>query len=187
MAKVRKNQTKAGCPGDSRSMEEKSFDFGFGGLLGKLGGFIEKLGELAESGEELSRSGEIKGLDPSGKIRGVYGLSVKTGLGEHGRHELKVEPFGNIRSRQTDDNEVKDIREPLLDIYEEEDHVLVLVEIPGISKKDVKLELNGNRLTLNAQRREKGYWKDITLPGKFSPEKMHWECTNGILKIRLDR
>ncbi|MGD0517277.1 MAG: Hsp20/alpha crystallin family protein [Thermoguttaceae bacterium] len=186
MAKVRKNQAKPDSPGKSRQ-PEKSMEFGLGGLLGKLGGFIEKLGELAESGEELTRSGEIKGLDPSGKIRGVYGLSVKTGLGENGRHELKVEPFGNIRPRPTGEAADKDIREPLLDVYEEEDHVLVLVEIPGISKKDIKLELHDDRLTLTAGRGEKEYWKEVTLPGNFSPEKMHWDCTNGILKIRLDR
>jgi HSP20 family protein len=186
MAKVKKQGSKTEHPGDSKQFE-KSMEFGLGGLLGKLGGFIEKLGELAESGEELTRSGEIKGLDPNGKIRGVYGLSIKTGLGEHGRQELKVEPFGNIHRRPKGEPVEKDIREPLLDIYDEEDHVLVLAEIPGVSKKDVELELHEDRLTLTAGRGEKGYWKEVTLPGKFSPEQMHWECTNGILKIRICR
>jgi len=186
MAKVQKNQAKDDRQGNSRP-PEKSLEFGLGGLLGKLGGFIEKLGELAESGEELSRSGELKGLDPHGKLRGVYGLSIKTGLGEHGQQELKVEPFGNIHRQPTGEPVEKDIREPLLDIFEEDDHVLVLVEIPGVSKNDVKLELCGDRLTLTAQCGEKGYWKEVILPEKFSPEKMHWECTNGILSIRLER
>jgi HSP20 family protein len=186
MAKVRKSQSRPEHSADRRG-SENPMEFGLGGLLGKLGGFIEKLGELAESGEELTRSGEIRGLDPKGKIRGVYGLSIKTGLGEHGRQELKVEPFGNIHRRPDGKAEEKDVREPLLDIFEEEDHVLVLVEMPGISKKDVKLDLLGDRLTLSADRGEKGYWKEVELPGKFQPEKMQWECTNGILKIRLER
>ncbi len=186
MEKVRKNQGKDRSPNNS-NMSEHSTDFGLGGLLGKLGGFIEKLGELAETGEQLSKSGEIKGLDPSGKLRGVYGLSIKTGLGEHGQQEIKVEPFGNIHRQPTGERVKKDLREPLVDVYEEDDHVLVLAEIPGISKKDVQLELHDDRLTLSAEHGNKGYWKKVTLPGEFSPEKMQWECTNGILKIRLDR
>ena len=137
MAKVRKNPTKGNCPGNS-DMPDKSMEFGLGGLLGKLGGFIEKLGELAETGEQLSKSGEIGGLDPNGKLRGVYGLSIKTGLGEHGQHELKVEPFGNIHRQPSGERMKKDIREPLVDVFEEDDHVLVLAEIPGVSKKDVR-------------------------------------------------
>ncbi len=186
MAKVRKNQAKINHPGNSERAENRT-EFGLGGLLGKIGGFIEKLGELAESGEQLVKSGEIKGLDPSGKVRGVYGFSIKTGLGEHGQHELKVEPFGNIHRQPSGEPLEKDIREPLLDIYEEEDHVLVLVEIPGISKKDVELKLCGDMLTLTAEHGKKGYRKEVALPGTFSPEKMHWECMNGILKIRLER
>jgi HSP20 family protein len=186
MPKVRKNQTKGDSPGNSDT-PEKSMEFGLGGLLGKLGGFIEKLGELAETGEELTRSGEIKGLDSGGKLRGVYGLSIKTGLGEHGQQEMKVEPFGNIHRQPTGERVKKDIREPVVDVFEEDDHVLVLAEIPGVSKKDVQLELHDDRLTLIAEHGNKGYWKKVTLPGKFSPEKMQWECTNGILKIRLER
>ena len=81
---------------------------------------------------------------------------------------------------------VEDVREPLVDVYEEEDHVLVLAEIPGVSKKDVQLELLENRLTIRAQRGEKRYRKDVTLPEKFTQQNMQWDCTNGILKIRFE-
>ena len=59
--------------------------------------------------------------------------------------------------------------------------------IPGVSRKDVELELCEDRLTIRAQRGDKRYRKEVTLPESFSQEKMRWECTNGILKIRLER
>ena len=186
MAKVRKTQPRDHNPRGANT-PERSTEFGLGGLLGKLGGFIEKLGELAETGEQLSKSGEINGLDPSGKLRGVYGLSIKTGLGEQGQHELKVEPFGNIHRQPTGERTKKDLREPIVDVFEEADHVLVLAEIPGVSKKNVQLKLDDDRLTLTAEHGNAAYWKKVTLPQKFSADKMRWECTNGILKIRLDR
>ena len=187
MAKLNKKRTGAGQP-DAPGRDENPVDMGFnlGGILGKFGSVMEKLVDLAESGQTLSRSGELKGLDPQGKLRGVYGFSVKTGIGNQGEQEVKIEPFGNIHRDSSGETVVEDVREPLVDVYEEDDHVLVLVEIPGVSKKDVQLELAGDRLTIRAQRGEKRYRKEVGLPDSFSEENMRWECTNGILKIRLE-
>lgn len=183
MAKVRKERSEKLKKVD----EAVEICSSLGGIFGKFGGLVQKLGELAEKGEDLSSSGEIKGLDPEGKLRGVYGFSVKTGLGPQGEQELKVEPFGNVHQEPTGETVVDDVREPLVDVHEEEDHVLVLAEIPGVSKKNVELELSGDRLTLRAQRGEQRYQKEITLPASFSEEKMSWSCKNGILNIRLER
>jgi HSP20 family protein len=188
MAKVQNDRTKRPPRDDSNRGERPlNTDFHVGGFLGKLGNVMEKLVELAETGQTLSKTGELKGLDPQGKLRGVYGFSIKTGIGDQGEREVKIEPFGNIHRESSGDAVVEDIREPLVDVHEEEDHVLVLAEIPGVSKKDVQLDLVDDRLTICAQRGEKRYRKEITLPERFAQQNMRWECTNGILKIRLER
>jgi HSP20 family protein len=188
MAKLHKDRPRRPPPDDSgRDERSQDIGFNFGGFLGKLGSAMEKLVDLAESGQTLAKTGEIKGLDPEGKLRGVYGFSLKTALGNQGEREVKIEPFGNIRRESSGETVVEDVREPLVDVYEEEDHVLVLAEIPGVSKKDVELDLSGSRLTIRARRGEKRYRKEVALPATFSQENMHWECTNGILKIRLQR
>ena len=183
MARVSEDDTKQGSSKSSDKAVKTSFNLG--GLLGGLGGFIEKLGELAEAGEELSRSGEFK--DASGKIRGVYGINVKTALGESGQTELKVEPFGNVRRGSADRPKGEDIREPLVDIHEEDDHVLVLVELPGVAKENVKLEVVDGQLKLSAARGKTTYRKEVNLPESCSADKMKWECSNGILQVRFDR
>jgi HSP20 family protein len=170
----------SGSPGKTGSLP-----FNLGGILGGLGGLVEKLGELAEAGETLSQSGEFR--EKSGKLRGVYGIHVKTGLGERGEQELKVEPFGNVRRRTAEGPPEEDVREPLVDIHEEEEHVLVLVELPGVARDDVTLELADDQLHLSAQRGTTSYRKEIILPAKFSQQDMHWDCKNGILQIRLKR
>jgi HSP20 family protein len=186
MAKVQDGEQKKSRSDDSNSSGTTTkTSFNLGGVLGGLGGLIEKLGELAEAGEKLSQSGEFQ--DASGKIRGVYGINVKTALGERGEHELKVEPFGNVRRRTAEEPPGEDIREPLVDIHEEDDHVLVLAEIPGVSKEHVQVDLDGERLHLSARRGDTKYEKEIVLPGNFSEERMTWECNNGILKVRFER
>jgi HSP20 family protein len=188
MAKVSKNPKRRSPSDESEGGDSPvNFNFKLGGVLGKLGGMMEKLADLAEAGQSLSQSGEIGGLDPKGKLRGVYGFSVRTGIGQQGGQEIRVEPFGNVRSDRSGEAVFDDVREPLVDVHEEEDHVLVLAEIPGVSKKDVQLDLSGDRLTVRAQRGEKRYCKEVALPERFEQESMHWECSNGILKIRFDR
>ncbi len=187
MAKMQKNRTRPPRPDDAADEGRPNLGFSLGGLLGSLGSAVEKLVDLAEKGQNLSHTGELKGLDPQGKLRGVYGFSVKTAVGGQGERELKIEPFGNIRREPSGATVVEDVREPLCDVYDEDDHVLVLAEIPGVSKKDVQLELAEDRLTLRARRGEKRYHKEVVLPETFSPQAMQWECANGILKIRFQR
>ena len=108
---------------------------GFGGVFKGLADLIEKLGDLADKGEALKKGeGELHHRD----VKGVYGFSVKVGLGEKGDKEVKVEPFGNIRQdEKSGDTVVQEVREPVVDVFEEEDHVLVVAEMPGISAEDV--------------------------------------------------
>ncbi len=183
VARVSEDDTKQDASKPSDKVVKSSFSLG--GLLGGLGELVDKLGELAEAGEELSRSGELK--DKSGNIRGIYGINVRTALGEGGQTELKVEPFGNVRRGSTERPMGKNLREPLVDIHEEEDHVLVLVELPGVAKENVDLKLADGRLGLSAERGKTTYRKEIDLPGGCSAEHMRWECSNGILQVRFDR
>ncbi len=186
MAKVQEDETRGRQSDDSDSPDKTTtLPFNLGGIFGGLGSLVEKLGELAEAGEKLSQSGEFK--DASGKLHGVYGINVKTGLGKRGEQELKVEPFGNVRPRTAGAPPEEDVREPLVDVHEEEDHVLVLVELPGVDKDNVTLELAEERLNLSARRGKTSYRKEITLPEPFSEENMQWDCKNGVLRIRFKR
>jgi HSP20 family protein len=53
---------------------------GFGGIFKGLADLIEKLGDLAEKGEHLKKSGEFQQQG----VKGVYGFSVKVGVGAKG-------------------------------------------------------------------------------------------------------
>ena len=157
---------------------------GFGGVFKGLADLIEKLGDLAEKGEQLKKSGEFQQKD----VRGVYGFSVKVGLGDKGDQEVKVEPFGNVRrDEKSGETVVQEIREPVVDVFEEKDHTLVVAEMPGISTKDVTLTVKDDLLTIYAEKRDKKYRKEILLPRSYPREKMKMSCNNGILEIRCVR
>jgi HSP20 family protein len=157
---------------------------GFGGIFKGLADLVEKLGDLAEKGEKLKRSGEFQPKD----LKGVYGFSVKVGLGEKGGKEVKVEPFGNVRrDEKSGETVVQEVREPVVDVFEEKDHTLVVAEMPGISAKDVRLEVKDDLLTIFAEKQDKRYRKEILLPRSYPREKMKVSCNNGILEIKCVR
>ena len=158
---------------------------GFGGVFKGLADLIEKLGDLADKGEQLKKGeGEIHHRD----VKGVYGFSVKVGLGDKGDKEVKVEPFGNVRrDDKTGETVVQEIREPVVDVFEEKDHTLVVAEMPGVSTKDVTLTVKDDLLTIYAEKRDKKYRKEILLPRSYPQEKMKMTCNNGILEIKCVR
>ncbi len=162
---------------------DSSEDAGFGGVFKGLADLIEKLGDLAEKGEKLKKSGEFQHQD----VKGIYGFSVKVGLGDKGDQEVKVEPFGNVRrDKESGETVVQEIREPVVDIFEEKDHTLVVAEMPGISTKEVQLTVKDDLLTISAEKGDKKYRKEILLPRAYPREKMTMTCNNGILEIRCE-
>ena len=149
-----------------------------GGIFRGLTDLIENLSELAEKGEELRRRGD--GVEK--EVKGVYGFSVKVGLGDTG---IEVEPFGDIhKDETTGEPVVEGVREPLVDVFEEEDHTLIVAELPGIATDDVQLEVKDDVLIISAQKGDKKYHKEILLPASFPREKMQVSCNNGVLEIR---
>ena len=158
---------------------------GIEGILGGLSALLGTLGNLAEKGEELKKSGAFQTKD--GKdVAFHYGVSVRTA---DGGRQVKVEPFGNMRTGdEAKQAPVREVREPMTDTFEEDDHVLVVVEMPGIDRTEAKIELTGDVLTIAAEKGNKRYRKELLLPFdnlKFSDDSVR--CNNGVFEVRLAR
>jgi len=162
--------------------EEVTFDLGFGSLFKGLGNFIDLLGEMVETGEEeVARTGEfrVKGLGDKG--RGVYGFSVRTGIGGIPR----VEPFGNIRTTE-EGPVVAEVREPLVDVFDEDQEIVVVAELPGVGEEEVHIEIQDDILSLETTGGSK-YAKEILLPGAVDAATLQQTYKNGILELRLKK
>lgn len=167
-------------PGD----EERS-GLGLGGLFRGLGDLLEKVGELAETGQELRREGTIDGLGGKKGVQGVYGFTVK--FGGLGRDPVRVEPFGNLKKDAGGATRVADEREPVVDLFDEADHVLVVAELPGVEEAQVKTEVRGDVLVVTAAGKERKYRKEVLLPAAFEAAAMSRRLCNGILEVRFDK
>ena len=174
--------------------KEPSFDLGFGGLFKGLGSFMDLLSGLVEKAEEIetrtggaegevTRTGEfrVKGLGE--QAQGVYGFSIRTGIGGFPR----VEHFGNIRA--TDKGPVvAEVREPLVDVFDEEQEIVVVAELPGVGEGEIRIEVKDDILSLEASGEHK-YAKEILLPAPVDAATLHAKRAykNGILELRLKK
>lgn len=157
---------------------------GVEGLLSGLSGLLRTIGDLAEKGQELQKSGVVK--DKDGRELGFhYGVSVRT-LGQG--NEVRVEPFGNLKQdRETGQTVVDEVREPIADVFEESDHVMVVLEMPGVGLEHVQLDVQGDVLTIAAERGTKRYRKELLLPHSFTREQITLTCNNGVFEVRCSK
>src|SRR5690349_22906920 len=157
---------------------------GLGGLLQGLGKLIEMAQTLERAGGEIRRTGtvEIKGVDD---LRGVFGFSVRTGIGRDGRRRPIVRPFGNI-SRTRRGVVLNDVREPLIDLYQEPYVVRVVAEIPGVEENEIRYELNGSVLILHT-RGERKFSREILLPCPVDAERLQRHYRNGVLELIIPK
>jgi len=156
-----------------------------GGLFKGIEKFIDLVEKVEEAGGEIKKRGEIKGLGE--KTKGIYGFSIRTGIGER----PKIQTFGNIRPVKKKAGkrkvEVAETREPIVDVFDEKDHVLIVAELPGVLEESIKLDLKGDILILEAGDEKRKYLKEILLPTKVDFESREESFKNGIFELKLKK
>ncbi len=167
--------------------EELNIDFGVGKLsLGGLFRGIENLIDLAaklkEAGGQINRESEVDLSHLKKGMKGVFGFSVKTAVGG----EPVVESFGNFK-KTPEGPVVEQVREPLTDVFDEEKEIRIYAEMPGVSEKDIKLELKEDILDITAESGERKYHKEILLPAKVKTKTLSSSYNNGILEIKVKK
>ena len=112
----------------------------------------------------------------------VYGYSVK--IGPDGKPEIRE--FGNVKPSRSGP-QVKEEREPLVDIIETDGEIHVVVELPGVEKKDIKLHGTEDTLSISVDIPQRKYSKEIKLPAKVKVKEAKTEYKNGVLEITLSK
>jgi HSP20 family protein len=167
--------------------DEIKFDLGVGGLFKGLGDFLDVLSSLADQAEnkgaggDINRTGEIKVEGLGDNARAVYGFSVRTGIGGTPR----VESFGNIRPTR-EGPVVDDVREPMVDTFDEGAEVVVVAELAGVAEGEIQVDVQEDILTLQTTGAYK-YAKEVLLSGPVDAAGMSKSYKNGILEIRLPK
>ena len=105
-------------------------------------------------------------------------------IGPDGKPE--IQEFGNIK-KSLKGPQVKEEREPLVDIVETNSDVRVVVELPGVEKSDIKLHGTEDSLTISVDTPNYKYYKDVELPVKVRVREAKSTYKNGVLEVVLPR
>jgi HSP20 family molecular chaperone IbpA len=78
-------------------------------------------------------------------------------------------------------------REPLIDVLQEKDEVIVVAEFAGFNRENLRIHLRNQRLTLSAEALNRKYHKSLNLPTGVIPNSIRTAYKNGVLEIRLKK
>ena len=92
---------------------------------------------------------------------------------------------------------------PLVDIFETENGIVIQVDLPGVTKEDVSVEVKENVLTIQGERkietqasddqyyrRERScgtFQRSFTMRSIIAPDKIKASFKNGVLKIEIPK
>lgn len=128
----------------------------------------------SEAFEEMLRN-------PEGTSPFVFGFSMK--VGPDGRPI--IQRFGN--PPMDEDPETTPSLEPLVDIVEQDGEIIVVAEVPGVERDEIKVRIKGTSLTIHADNPDRPYHKVIELPSKVLKEDAKSAIRNGVLEVRLKK
>ncbi len=95
--------------------------------------------------------------------------------------------------------EVSDYREPVTDVWETDDEVVAVVELPGVNKEDIDLRITSRSLEVKAEKKEetrgegmeersyKGYYITLPLPAEVNPDEVKATYKNGVLEVKIKK
>jgi HSP20 family protein len=116
----------------------------------------------------------------------VYGYSVT--VGPEGSPQIRE--FGNIKPGTRMGRprvNIREQREPLIDVFETEGEIKVIAELPGVEKNDIKLQATDENLTISVNTPKRKYHKDVKLPASIDPKQADSEYKNGVLEVTLKK
>ncbi|MBW2505232.1 MAG: Hsp20/alpha crystallin family protein [Deltaproteobacteria bacterium] len=106
-------------------------------------------------------------------------------------HELETKDREETRSG---------IIRPVVDIFESEDGLTLLTDLPGVKKEDLHIDVDNGILTIQAKaisylkgvalRREfipGNYYRQFHLPNEIDTEKISAEILNGVLIMQMPK
>jgi HSP20 family protein len=94
-------------------------------------------------------------------------------------------------------------REPFIDVMEQDKEIIATAEMPGLEKKDIKINVTEDMLEISAEtkqeekkeekgyiyreRRSGSYYRAISLPSPVDPDNSKATYENGVLEIKMPK
>lgn len=121
------------------------------------------------------------------------------------RRELDriFDDFAPLRMLEEDGGEKTDMWTPRTDMSETDTEYIIKVDLPGVTKKDVKVNFEDNRLTVTGERKKEtteedenfyrkerfygSFMRSYTLPHVIKEDEIDAKFTDGVLTVHIPK
>lgn len=168
-------------------MKKKDEDIGnLGSIFKGLDKFLNIVNDMVENEKnEVNINGSVGDGDKNNKIVGKYGLNIRLGANDLSSFD-KINTIGSIGRRNgIQPPTSKLIEPPATDIFDEENSVIIVMELPGVLISNIEYELQDNIITVRASAGTNNYYKNINLKFKPSEEDITAKLNNSIYTISI--
>ena len=107
--------------------------------------------------------------------------------------KTKITKFGNLPPTRIQTNiesvknqTIKDL-EPLLDVFQTDKEIMVVIELQVVNKKNIDIKVNNKKLIVSAKKIDHKFYKKIDLPTKIDKKNTKAIYKNGVLTITLQK
>lgn len=183
---------------DKENAPDISAMLGMGGFLDGVSNLISKFGDLAERGEQLRKSmGDAETTNKPIRTSGAFTVRFG-GLGGDSSDASSVmpvntrtsepkgaSPSSTAKAASPAAREIPKDRTANVEVFEEEDHVLLLAEMPGVASEDVDLNFEEQSLHIQGASKTANFKATVELPRKYTPEQVTIHANNGVIEIHL--
>jgi HSP20 family protein len=92
---------------------------------------------------------------------------------------------------------------PAVDIKENDDHFMIVADIPGVDPEDIEVQMENGLLTIKGERETEkteekddfkriersfgSFYRRFSLPESANPETIEAKSNNGVLEITIDK
>lgn len=112
-----------------------------------------------------------------------FGFSLASVNGQPVEQRIFRIPDAQTQNREY--QEQTQDREPLVDVLDEKDNTRILVDLPGVEKKDIQLTAEDNTLHINVNTENRKYHKRLELAHAAKNPVANYR--NGVLEIKIKK
>jgi len=141
---------------------------------------LEKLGYLID--ETMQKASESSSENTPVRRNRVQGFSIK--IGPDGKP--RIYEFNSRQPRQNEP-EIDDDPEPLVDIIEDGETLVVLAALPGVTKDAIDLRVTENCLTVSVDAADFEWYEEFKLPTRVDPKSARASYKNGVLEVKVKK
>ena len=141
---------------------------------------LERLGDLIdETIQKAFRTSSEKTNVQKSRFRD---FSIK--IGPNGKP--RIQEFNNRKQLQKK-IEVSEDPEPLVDLLEDVESIVVLAALPGVKRDAVNLRTTKNRLIVSVDTPNLEFHRELKLPARVDPKTARASYKSGVLEVKLKK